>query len=104
MVRNLRAAIVSLAIVALASCSPSERQQTGDDLRSDMPLRDATYFTQHEQERVEMAAICEKWKASQRSLASWPSVVVNNCNNIDTANQLIQLKKDRDEFKKGMGI
>lgn len=104
MVRNLRAAIVSLAIVALASCSPSERQQTGDDLRSDMPLRDATYFTQHEQERVEMVAICEKWKASQRPLASWPSVVVNNCNNIDTANQLIQSKIDRDEFKKGMGI
>jgi hypothetical protein len=104
MMRNLRAATVSLAIVALASCSPSERQQTGDDLRSDMPLRDAPYFAQHEQERVEMARICEKWKSSQRPLASWPSVVVNNCNNVDTANQLIQAKKDRDEFKKGMGI
>lgn len=104
MMRNLRAATVSLAIVALASCSPSERQQTGDDLRSDMPLRDPPYFVQHEQERVEMAGTCGKWKASQRPLASWPSVVVNNCNNVDTANQLIRSKKDRDEFKKGMGI
>ena len=104
MLRTMRAAIVSLAVVTLASCSPSERQQTGDDLRSDMPLRDATYFTQHEQERVEMAGICKKWKASQRPPASWPSVVVNNCNNVDTANQLIQSKKDRDEFKRGMGI
>ncbi len=51
-----------------------------------------------------MARICEKWKASQRPLASWPSVAVNNCNNVDTANQLIQAKKDRDEFKRGMGI
>lgn len=101
---TMRAATVSLAIFALASCSPSERQQTGDDLRSDMPLRDATYYTQHEQERVEMAVVCEKWKASQRPPASWPSVVVSNCNDVDTANQLIQSKKDRDEFKKGMGI
>lgn len=104
MLRTVRAAIVSLAIVTLVSCSPSERQQTGDDLRSDMPLRDATYLMQHEQERVEMAGICERWKASQRPPASWPSVVVSNCNNVDTANQLIQSKKDRDEFKKGMGI
>lgn len=104
MLRTMRAAFVSLAVVTLASCSPSERQQTGDDLRSDMPLRDAAYFTQHEQERVEMAGICEKWKASQRPPASWPSVVVSNCNNVDTAKQLIQSNKDRDEFKKGMGI
>jgi hypothetical protein len=104
MLRTIRAATVSLAIITLASCSPSERQQTGDDLRSDMPLRDASYFMQHEQERAEMAGVCEKWKASQRPPASWPSVVVSNCNNVDTANQLIQSKKDRDEFKKGMGI
>lgn len=104
MLRAVQAATLGLGIVALASCSPSERQQTGDDLRSDMPLRDATYYTQHEQERVEMAGTCEKWKASQRPPASWPSVVVNNCNNVETANQLIRSKKDRDEFKKGMGI
>lgn len=104
MLRTIRAATVSLAIITLASCSPSERQQTGDDLRSDMPLRDANYFMQHEQERAEMAGVCEKWKASQRPPASWPSVVVSNCNNVDTAHQLIQSKKDRDEFKKGMGI
>ncbi|ANC88540.1 hypothetical protein A7E77_16190 (plasmid) [Sphingomonas sp. NIC1] len=74
MLRTMRAAFVSLAVVTLASCSPSERQQTGDDLRSDMPLRDATYFTQHEQERVEMAGICEKWKASQRPQQAGPQL------------------------------
>ena len=104
MLLTARSTTVIIAIVALAACSPSERQQTGDDLRSDMPLRDANYYTQHEQERVEMASICETWKASQRPPASWPAVVVNNCNNVDTARQLIQSKKDRDEFKKGMGI
>jgi len=104
MLRTIRAATVSLAIATLASCSPSEQQQTGDDLRSDMPLRAAIFYTQHEQERVKMAGLCEKWKASQRPPASWPSVVVNNCDNVDTANQLIQSKKDRDEFKKGVGI
>lgn len=98
-------AIVIATIVALASgCSPSERQQTGDDLRSDMPLRDATYYVQHEQQRMEMSGVCEKWKASQRPPASWPSVVVNNCNNVETAKQLLQSKKDRAEFKKGMGL
>lgn len=105
MIQSARAVAVLSAFVALVSgCSPSERQQTGDDLRSDMPLRDATYFMQHEQERNEMAGVCTKWKASQRPPASWPSVVVNNCNNLDTAIQLLQSKKDRDEFKKGMGL
>jgi len=100
-----RAVAVIVAIVALASgCSPSERQQTGDDLRSDMPLRDANFYMQHDRERTEMAGVCEKWKASQRPPASWPSVVVNNCNNLDTADQLLQSKKDQDEFKKGMGL
>lgn len=99
-----RAATVSMATAALAACSPSERQQTGDDLRSDMPLREATYYVEHEEDRVEMAGICEKWKASQRPPASWPSVVVNNCNNVDTAKQILQSKKDLSEFKKGMGI
>ena len=51
-----------------------------------------------------MAGDCEKWKASQRPPASWPSVVVNNCNSVDLANQLLREKKDREEFKKGMGI
>lgn len=97
-------AVIATIVVLVSGCSPSERQQTGDDLRSDIPLRDATYLIQHERERVEMVGICEKWKASQRPPASWPAVVVNNCNNVDTANQLLQSKKDRDEFKKGMGV
>jgi hypothetical protein len=52
MLLTARTTTAVFASVALAACSPSERQQTGDDLRSDMPLRDATYYTQHEQERV----------------------------------------------------
>lgn len=105
MPHSSRAVAVIVAIVALAAgCSPSERQQTGDDLRSDMPLRDAPFYMQHDQERAEMAGDCEKWKASQRPPASWPSVVVNNCNSVDLANQLLREKKDREEFKKGMGI
>lgn len=97
-------AVIAAIVVLVSGCSPSERQQTGDDLRSDIPLRDATYFMQHEQDRVKMADVCEKWKGSQRPPASWPAVVVSNCNSVDTANQLLQSKKDRDEFKKGMGL
>ena len=100
-----RNSLVSLALMALASgCSPSEKQQTGDDLRSDMPLRDATYYMENKGEREEMQGICQKWKASQRPPASWPSVIVSNCNSVDTANQLQQSKKDREEFRKGMGL
>ena len=105
MPHSARAVAAIAALVALASgCSPSEQRQTGDDLRSDMPLRDAPFYMQHDEERAEMAGVCEKWKASQRPPASWPSVVVNNCNNVETANQLIKSKQDRDEFKKGMGL
>lgn len=105
MLQMSRAVVVIGTIVALASgCSPSERQQSGDDLRSDMPLRDAAYYMQHEQQRAEISGVCAKWKASQRPPASWPSIVVNNCNNVETAQQLLRSKKDRDEFKKGMGL
>lgn len=95
---------IGALLVLLSGCSPSEQKQTGDDLRSDMPLRDAHYFVDHESDRKEMSSICTKWKGSQRPITSWPSVVVSNCNNVDTANQLIQSKKDQDEFKRGMGI
>lgn len=96
--------MVAAVFALVAGCSPSEQQQTGDGLRSDMPLREATYYVENEKDRIDMQGICEKWKGSQRPIASWPSVVVSNCNNVDTAKQLIQSKKDRDEFKKGMGL
>lgn len=100
-----RKRLVLVALLALVpGCSPSEQQQTGDGLRSDMPLRDATYYMEHQSEREEMQSVCQKWKASQRPPASWPSVVVSNCNNVDTSNQLLQSKKDREEFRKGMGL
>ncbi len=51
-----------------------------------------------------MQGVCDAWKASQRSPFSWPSVVVETCNNVASANEAIRRKKDRDDFKKGMGI
>lgn len=88
----------------LAGCSKSEQQQTGNGLRSDMQLHDTAYYVANEAARVEMQGVCDKWKASQRSPFSWPSVVVETCNNVAGANEAIRRKKDRDDFKKGMGI
>jgi hypothetical protein len=88
----------------LAGCSKSEQQQTGNELRSDMQLHDTAYYVANEAVRVDMQGVCDKWKASQRSPFSWPSVVVETCNNVASANEAIHRKKDRDDFKKGMGI
>lgn len=88
----------------LAGCSKSEQQQTGNGLRSDMQLHDTAYYVANETARVEMQGVCDKWKASQRSPFSWPSVVVETCNNVTSANEAIRRTKDRDDFKKGMGI
>ncbi|MBW4655674.1 MAG: hypothetical protein KME20_21935 [Kaiparowitsia implicata GSE-PSE-MK54-09C] len=90
--------------MALSACSPSEKAQTGDGLRSDIPLRTVDYFVKNNAERTEMEAVCTDWKGSQRPITSWPAVVTENCNNADTARyQLIQ-KREREKFKKQMGI
>lgn len=91
-------------LVLLAACSKSEQQQSADGLRSDMQLHDAAYYVANDAARAEMQGVCDKWKASQRSPFSWPSVVVETCNNVASANEVIRQKKDREEFKKGMGI
>ena len=95
---------IALVLAFVTGCSSSEKDQTGDDLKSDMPLRDVAFYTDNQPQRQEMEAVCSDWKSSQRPPASWPSVVVSTCNNVDTANELLRSKKDRDEFKKGMGV
>lgn len=92
------------ALTLLTACSKSEQQQTGDGLRSDMQLHDTAYYIANDAARAEMQDVCDKWKASQRSPFSWPSVVVETCNNVASANEAIRRKKDRNDFKKGMGI
>lgn len=92
------------ALTLLTACSKSEQRQTGDGLRSDIQLHDTAYYIANDAARAEMHGVCERWKASQRSPFSWPSVVVETCNNVASANEAIHRKKDRDDFKKGMGI
>ncbi|AMK26608.1 hypothetical protein VVT58_22660 (plasmid) [Sphingobium sp. SJ10-10] len=96
--------ILAATSLALSACSPSEKAQTGDGLRSDIPLRTVAYFIKNDSDRAEMDAVCTAWKGSQRPITSWPAVVTENCNNADTARyQLIQ-KREREKFKKQMGI
>lgn len=105
MARSRQLAIGVIASLAFVSaCSKSEQQQTGDGLRSDMPLHDVTYYVANNAARVEMQSVCDQWKASQHAPLSWPSVVVQTCNNVASANEAIRQKKDRADFKKGMGI
>ncbi len=51
-----------------------------------------------------MDSVCTAWKGSQRPLTSWPAVVAENCNNIDSAKYQIIQKREREKFKKQMGI
>jgi hypothetical protein len=93
-----------VALGLLAGCSKSEQQQSGGALRSDMQLHDVTYYVTNGPARTEMEGVCNAWKASQRSPFSWPSIVVETCNNVASANEAIRHKKDRDDYKRGMGI
>lgn len=105
MARVRQCSIVAVAILStLSACSKSEQEQSGDGLRSDMQLHDVAYYVANDAARTEMQGVCDKWKASQRSPFSWPSVVVETCNNVTSANEAIRQKKDRADFKKGMGI
>lgn len=90
--------------IALAGCSRSEETQSGDLLRSDVPLRSAQYFIDHPGEATEMRAICDQWKGSQRSLNSWPSVVTSNCNFENEARVAISNAAQRKKFREQMGV
>lgn len=91
-------------LMALAACGTKESGSDQGNLRSDMPLRTAKYYTENKAELAETDAICTSWKASQRPPASWPAVVVNNCNNVDTAKTLLRNKADTDKLRKEAGI
>lgn len=88
-------------VLALAGCGTKEGDQSGaNELRSDMELQSAAYFMEHRDALAEMDAICTDWKGSQRPPMSWPSVVVNNCNNVDTAKTAIQNKSETEKLRR----
>ena len=91
-------------VLTLAACGSKDSPASQGDLRSDMPLRTAKYYMDNQGELAETDAICTTWKASQRPPASWPAVVVNNCNNVDTAKTLLRNKADTDKLRKEAGI
>ena len=91
-------------ILALAACGTKESKSDESNLRSDMPLRSAKYFMQNKGELTEVDTICTAWKASQRPPLSWPAVVVNNCNNVDTAKTLLLNKNETDKLRREAGI
>jgi len=96
---------VTVAVVlALPACSPSEKAQTGDNLRSDIPLRTIEYLMDHPEEAAEVRKMCDQWKSSQRPIASWPSVVTGNCNNDDSVRMLKIEDEQRAKRNKQMGI
>jgi hypothetical protein len=97
-------AIMVGAAALVAGCTPSEEAQTGNDLRSDIPLRSVDYFVAHEDEAAEMRGVCDRWKASQRPIGSWPSVVTTNCNNVGLAANRKLNNRENDKLKKQMGI
>lgn len=91
-------------ILALASCGTKDSSPDQGELRSDMPLRTAKYYVEHQDDLAETDAICRTWKASQRPPASWPAVVVSNCGNVDGAKSLLRNKADTDKLRKEAGI
>lgn len=88
----------------LSACTPTEKAQNGETLRSDIPLRSVDDFVQNDRDRAEMDGVCTVWKGSQRPVTSWPAVVTENCNNMDSAKYQIIQKREREKFKKQMGI
>lgn len=96
--------IVFGGALVLSACTPSENAQNGTGLRSDIPLRSVEYFVNNEPDRAEMDAVCTAWKGSQRPITSWPAVVTENCNNMDSAKYQIIQKREHEKFKKQMGI
>jgi len=88
-------------IVVLAGCGTKEGEPSADNgLRSDVELKSAAFYMEHRDALAEMDAICTDWKGSQRPPMSWPSVVVNNCNNVDTAKTAIQNKSETDKLRR----
>lgn len=98
------ATLVAGSFFWLSACSPSEKTQRGDDLRSDIPLRSIKYLSENPSDAGEVKVMCEQWKNSQRAIASWPGVVTQNCANLDAANLRNLQVQQRENMKRQMGI
>lgn len=85
-------------LLTLLACE-KKTGSNASELRSDMPARSVRYYKENPSEMIEMDGVCEDWKASQRPLLSWPSVVISNCNNVQGAKRSIA---NRGENKKLM--
>ena len=96
--------ITAAGTLMLAACSPSEKSQSGDGLRSDIPLRSVEFLMSHPTEAAEVRAMCDQWKGAQRPIASWPAVVTQNCNNDDSVRMLKIQDEQREKMKRQMGI
>lgn len=103
MTKLFRDCVVVLALVG-AGCSQSAEKQNGDTLQSDIPLRSAQYLFDHPDEAAELKLVCDQWKASQRPVQSWPSVVAENCNNENSARFRRIQRSQREDMRKQMGI
>ncbi len=98
---STRSWIIIPAVFALAGCGTNESTSSGsDEPRSDMPLQTASYYIGHKDDLAEMDKICTDWKGSQRPPMSWPSVIVNNCNSVDTAKTSIQNKAETEKLRR----
>jgi hypothetical protein len=83
-------------LLTLMACEKTDPQ--GSELRSDMPARTIKYYTQNQSEMRDMDSVCDAWKASQRPVASWPSVVMTNCNNIQGAKRSISNRTENEKL------
>ena len=96
--------VIALPVLAIVGCTASEKAQTGDNLRSDLPLRSIKYLSENPQEADQIQAMCDQWKASQRPIAIWPAVVIENCNNANAARYRNQQREQHEHMKRQMGI
>lgn len=90
-------------ILALSACGGEKTPSSDGGLRSDMPARSASYYMQNRVDLTQDEKICDAWKGSQRPPLSWPAVVVNNCNNVDTAKTLLRNKADAEKLRREAG-
>jgi hypothetical protein len=95
---------MALPLMALVACTPSENKQSGDDLRSDLPLRSIKYLADNPKAAEEIEAMCKQWKSSQRPISSWPAVVAENCNNANAARYRNIQAEQRENMKRQIGI
>ncbi|MBO9378886.1 hypothetical protein GG804_19140 [Sphingomonas histidinilytica] len=97
-------AVGSGALFLVTACSRSEENQSGDNLRSDLPVQTIEYLMAHPKDAEAVRTMCSEWKSSQRPIASWPASVTQNCNNDDTVKMLKIEDERREKLKRQAGI